>query len=79
MSQYLPLAIFGLPGGAEWIVIGIIALLLFGNRLPKVARSLGQALNEFKSGLTGKVDESDTCTPKNDKDVVNVKNDEKKQ
>ena len=35
----------------HWLVIGIVAFLLFGNRLPDVARSLGRAFNEFKKGL----------------------------
>jgi sec-independent protein translocase protein TatA len=38
-------------GHTEIIVILIIALLLFGTRLPKVARSLGQGIKEFKGGL----------------------------
>jgi len=33
------------------LVIGIVMILLFGNRLPEVARSLGKAVNEFKRGL----------------------------
>jgi sec-independent protein translocase protein TatA len=33
------------------IVIAIVALLLFGNRLPEIARGLGRAINEFKRGL----------------------------
>lgn len=45
------LAIFGLPGGAEWIIILVIGLLLFGRRLPEVGRSLGQSIVEFKKGL----------------------------
>jgi len=44
------LAIFNL-GGGEMLVIGLIALLLFGMRLPKLARSLGQSVNEFKQGM----------------------------
>ncbi len=44
------LAILGL-GGSEMLVIGLIALLLFGTRLPKLARSLGQSVNEFKQGM----------------------------
>ena len=45
------LAIFGLPGGMEWIVIGVLALLIFGRRLPDVARSVGKSIVEFKRGL----------------------------
>lgn len=41
----------------HWIVIGVVALLLFGNRLPEVARSLGRAWNEFKRGLRDVGDE----------------------
>lgn len=42
---------FGLPGGIEWIIIGLIALLIFGKRLPEVMRSLGKGINEFKRGM----------------------------
>jgi sec-independent protein translocase protein TatA len=55
-SQGLPLAFISMPGGVEWIIIGLIALLLFGKRLPGVAKSLGQAMHELKSGLGGAPD-----------------------
>ncbi len=43
---------FGTPGGPELLIILVIVLLLFGGaKLPKLARSLGEASNEFKSGL----------------------------
>jgi sec-independent protein translocase protein TatA len=45
------LAFGGLPGGWEWIVILVIALLIFGSRLPSIARGLGKSLNAFKKGL----------------------------
>ena len=45
------LAFFSLPGGAEWIIILVIGLLLFGRRLPEVGRSIGQGIKEFKKGL----------------------------
>jgi sec-independent protein translocase protein TatA len=40
---------FGI-GMPEMIVMAIIVLLLFGNRLPSVMRSLGQSITEFKKG-----------------------------
>ena len=47
------LALFNLPGGVEWLVILIVGLLLFGRRLPDVARSLGRSIVEFKKGIKG--------------------------
>ena len=44
------LALFG-SGGYEWIIILIVALLLFGRRLPEVMRSMGQGIRQFKKGL----------------------------
>ena len=44
----------------EWAIILVVVLVLFGgSRLPKLARSLGQAQKEFKEGLAegGKKDE----------------------
>ncbi len=38
---------FGL-GASELLVILALGLLLFGNRLPSLARSLGKSLAEFK-------------------------------
>lgn len=35
----------------HWLVIMVVAVLLFGNRLPEIARSLGRSVNEFKRGL----------------------------
>jgi sec-independent protein translocase protein TatA len=38
-------------GTTELIIVGIVAIILFGNRLPTVARSLGKSLTEFKKGM----------------------------
>lgn len=60
------IAFLGLPGGSEWIIVLLIALLLFGSRLPSVARSLAQALAGFKhemnkarEDLAAEIDEVD--------------------
>ncbi len=45
------LAFLGMPGGGEWLIVLLIALLLFGSRLPSVMRSMGKSINEFKKGL----------------------------
>ncbi len=41
----------GMFSGMHWVLIGLVALLLFGNRLPEVARSLGRSVKEFKKGF----------------------------
>jgi TatA/E family protein of Tat protein translocase len=45
------------------IVIMIIALLIFGEKLPEVARGLGKGLMEFKKGLKGIEEELDRPLP----------------
>jgi sec-independent protein translocase protein TatA len=41
----------GIPGGPELLVILLIAVLLFGaNKIPKLARSSGEAIGEFQKG-----------------------------
>lgn len=42
----------------EMLIIGVIAVLLFGSRLPSVARSLGKSFVEFKKGVRGIEDEA---------------------
>ncbi len=43
----------------HWLFILVIAVLLFGNRLPEIARSLGRSVNEFKKGLNEVKDQLD--------------------
>ncbi len=55
----IPIGWLGIPGGFEWIIILVIALLIFGKRLPGTMRSIGKGIVEFKKGLKGVKDEAD--------------------
>ncbi len=46
----------------HWLIIAFVVLLLFGNRLPSVMRSLGEGVVEFKKGLQG-IEEDKEKTP----------------
>lgn len=52
-----PLAFLGSLSFGEMVIIGLVALLVFGKRLPEVARSLGKGVSEFRRGLSGLEDE----------------------
>ncbi len=42
----------GLPRGAEWIIILVIVILLFGpGRIGKIAGELGRSIKNFRDGL----------------------------
>ena len=45
------------PGLPELLIVGAIMLLLFGNRLPSVMRSMGRGIVEFKKGVHGVEDD----------------------
>mgnify|MGYP001022186699 CR=1 FL=1 len=49
---------FGI-GHVELLIVAFVILLLFGNRLPGLMRSLGRGVVEFKSGLRGDDDDDD--------------------
>ena len=50
MATAIPL-IGGIPAGPELLIILLVLVLLFGaNKIPKLARSTGQAMGEFKKG-----------------------------
>ena len=43
-----------LPGGWEWMIIILFALVFFGaERLPEMAKGLGKGIREFKGALNG--------------------------
>lgn len=47
-------------GTTEIIVIGAVALLIFGGKkLPELMRGLGKGMKEFKEGMAGKTSEEE--------------------
>ncbi len=69
----LPFAFLPNLGTTELVIVAFVSLLMFGNRLPSVMRSLGKSVTEFKKGVAGIEDEIDQAvtadkkiTPPND-------------
>jgi sec-independent protein translocase protein TatA len=50
-------------GPVEILIVGAVVLLLFGNRLPGVMRSVGRSVVEFKKGVQGIEDDSEVAKP----------------
>lgn len=55
------LGYFGI-GHFELLIVAFVILLLFGNRLPGLMRSLGRGVVEFKHGLHSESDDDDDDT-----------------
>ncbi len=70
-SMQQTLAFFSMPGHMEWLVILVVALLIFGKRLPELARSVGKSLTEFKKGINEAKESTDDVVD----DVKKIKGD----
>jgi sec-independent protein translocase protein TatA len=52
------MAFVSAPGPLEWLVIGVIALIVLGpKRLPEAARSVGRGFRELKEALSSEPEE----------------------
>ena len=69
----MPLAFFQNIGTTELLIVAFVSLLVFGNRLPSVMRSLGKSVTEFKKGVAGiedDIDQAVTHDKEKEKDKV---------
>jgi sec-independent protein translocase protein TatA len=57
-----------MPGPMELLVILVVSVLLFGRRLPEIARGMGKSITEFKKGLNEAKNEIDK-----DADIKDIK------
>ena len=51
---------FMTPGPLQIIILLVVILLLFGHRLPKMMRSMGESVTEFKKGVKGLESDEDS-------------------
>lgn len=62
------LLLFWVPTGWELIIVLIIVLVLFGaNRLPQLAKGMGESIRNFKQGMTEAAEADNTKDEKKDK------------
>lgn len=69
-------------GTTELLLIGGLALLLFGGKkLPEVMRGLGKGVKEFKEGMKEPLSSEENVEklPNGQDDEQNIKTDEQKQ
>jgi sec-independent protein translocase protein TatA len=71
MTEHMQCLGFWTPGPLEIVVILVVALLLFGRRLPEIARNIGKSLTEFKKGINEAKEAKDDV----EKDIKQVRDD----
>jgi sec-independent protein translocase protein TatA len=58
--------------GFEWILIVIVALLLFGpKKLPELGKAVGKSFREFKNGMSGVLDDEEKKVTKSEANKSN--------
>ncbi len=56
----------------EWLVVLIIALLLFGSKLPAMMRGMGGSIKEFKKGMEEGTDDKKSGNVDAKKPAANI-------
>ena len=62
---------FSAPGGMELAVIFIVILLLFGKKIPELAKGLGSGIKNFKNALKEGVEEEEIAKAENIQNPIN--------
>jgi sec-independent protein translocase protein TatA len=61
---------FAYMGTQEWLIIGVVVLVLFGGtKIPQLARGFGEGIREFKKSINGEGSET-TAKPKSEADAA---------
>jgi sec-independent protein translocase protein TatA len=60
---FAPFAFFA-PGPIQLVIVLVVVVMLFGNRIPSVMRSLGLGITEFKKGIKGELPDPDDSSEK---------------
>ena len=68
MQSLLSILLLSMPGGSEWVIILVIALLLFGGKkIPELMKGIGKGVKGFKDGLKDIEDEINNDNPSTSK------------
>lgn len=68
-SSLLATFMIGMPGGSEWIVIILVALLFFGGKkIPELMKGIGKGMREFKDAKDNVRNEIEEGMKEKDKD-----------
>ena len=62
---------FSMPSGMELAVIFIVILLLFGKKIPELAKGLGSGIKNFKNALKEGVEEEEIAKAENIQNPIN--------
>lgn len=69
-----------LPSGSEWIIIGLVVLLLFGGKkIPELMKGLGKGVKSFKDGVNEAKEEINKAKDEIDKPSDSAKSDSAKK
>jgi sec-independent protein translocase protein TatA len=68
-SSLLVTFLIGMPGGSEWIVIILVAILFFGGKkIPELMKGIGKGMREFKDAKDNVRNEIEEGMREKDKD-----------